>query len=406
MERIAQSADPSDTELLAYFDPFDPSLNDDPYTCYARARERAAVCRGPYGMAVVTRHDAVSAALRDPRLGHGNATSPNRVFSFLGLDPPRHGPLRRLAAHAFTPKAIQALGARTARIADAVLDGTLAHAAVTDLLADFAYPVSLRVVCDIFGLPEEDHSWIREQTPPIGRLLDPPFAISADDMARARHATAGFIAYLRDQISRKRRSPGPDLLSELIALVDAEGSVTSRDLIPLCALLVMAGYETTANLIGNGLLALLTCPGALDQARRFAQRGALTPTAVNELARYDSPIQITFRTATSEAVIAGTRLRAGTPVALLLGSANHDPRVHTHPERLDLSRTPNPHMSFGAGIHYCLGAPLARLEAGIALGRLLTRTRHLEADTDSPRHKNITAAIRGLHALPVIPLLR
>lgn len=382
-----------------YFDPFDPALHADPYSRYALARESAPLCRGPHGLTVVTRHRDVSAALRDTRLGHGPTTAPNRIFSFLGLDPPEHGPLRRVAAQFFGPRTISALAPRISGFVDDLLDTALQKQHV-DLLGEFAYPLSLRVICSLFDLPEQDQPWIRAQTPPIGRLLDPPYSISGPDLAAARQAAAVFVAYLREQITHRRRHPGPDLLSQLISHADSGPTLTPRGLIPMCALLLMAGYETTANIIANGALALLRHPAQLEAARARTTDGLLDPAAMDELLRYDSPIQITFRTVQQETAVAGTALSPGTPVALLIGSANRDPRAFARPERLDLQRAPNPHLSFGAGIHFCLGAPLARLEAGLALGHLLARTRHLELAGD-PSHKDITAAVRGLNDLPL-----
>lgn len=392
-----QTAPPAVAEH--FFDPFDAGLHADPYARYAVAREAAPLCRGPHGLVVVTRHADVSAALRDNRLGHGRPTSSNRIFSFLGMDPPDHGPLRRIASRFLGPAAVGALAPRIARYADELLDDGLRRREI-DLLTDLAYPLSLRVICGLFDIPIEDQPWIREQTPPIGRLLDPPYSISDADLTAARTSAAGFVAYLNRRIADRRRTPGDDVLSSLIAEAD-DGAMTRRDLIPMFALLVLAGYETTANVIANGALALLGQPGLQDAARARVRDGQLDRTAVDELVRHDSSIQITFRTVQRPAVVAGTELAVGTRVALLLGSANRDPRVFAAPDRVDLDRSPNPHLSFGAGIHYCLGGPLARLEAGIALGRLLERTRRIEPGTTAPRHKDITAAIRGLESLPV-----
>ncbi|WP_331725976.1 cytochrome P450 [Streptomyces sp. NBC_01012] len=349
---------------------------------------------------VVTRHQAVSNALRDNRLGHGPLTAPNRIFSFLGMDPPDHGPLRRLASRFFSPAAISALAPRITAHVDELLDRALEKRHV-DLLTEFAYPLSLRVVCGLFALPEQEQPWIHEQTPPIARLLDPPYSLSDQDLAAAHSAAGGFVAYLHRKINERRRNPGPDILSALIAEADSGATLTRRTLLPMCALLLMAGYETTANIITNGALALLHHPDQLRAARSRAAGGQLDSGALNELLRYDSSIQITFRTVQRPAVIAGRELAPGSPVALLIGSANHDPRVFTRPERLDLDRAHNPHLSFGAGIHYCLGAPLARLEASLALGRLLARTHRIEHGPGAVRHKDTTATIRGVRALPV-----
>ncbi|WP_416483230.1 cytochrome P450 [Streptomyces sp. CL12] len=385
-----------------YFDPFDPALHTGPYARYAAARESAALCEGPHGMTVVTRHAEVSQALRDSRLGHGPLTAPNRIFSFLGMDPPDHGPLRRVASRFFSPAAVSALAPRIATLVDDLLDRALEKQHV-DLLSDFAYPLSLRVICGLFALPEDEQPWIRKQTPPIARLLDPPYALADHDMAAAHRAGAGFVAYLHRKINDRRRHPGPDALSALIAEADSGpgSALTRHSLLPLSALLLMAGYETTANIITNGALALLRHPDQLAIARSRGEDGRLDSGTMNELLRYDSSIQITFRTVQRPAVIADTPLRRGTPVALLIGSANHDPRVFARPERLDINRAHNPHLSFGAGIHYCLGAPLARLEASLALGRLLARTRGIETAHDMVRHKDVTATIRGVTALPV-----
>ncbi|WP_460021856.1 cytochrome P450 family protein, partial [Kineosporia succinea] len=179
----------------SWFDPFDPTLHADPYARYTAAREAGPVCDGPYGLTVLTRHHDISAALRDNRLGHGRPTAENRIFSFLGQDPPAHGPLRRVAARFFSPSAVAALTPRIGGYVDELVDRAL-DLGHLDLLADFAYPLSLRVICGLFALPEEDHPWIRERTPPIGRLLDPAYSISDADKKAARSAAAGFVAYL------------------------------------------------------------------------------------------------------------------------------------------------------------------------------------------------------------------
>jgi cytochrome P450 len=358
------------------------------------------LCQGPHDLVVVTRHRDVSAALRNTGLGHGPATGPSRIFSFLGLDPPEHGPLRQVAARCFSRAVIDALAPKIRAFVDDLIDSALEKREI-DLLTEFAYPLSLRVICSLFGLPEQDQPWIRKQTPPIGRLLDPPYAISDTDLAAARQAAAGFVAYLCRQASGRRRVGGNDMLSTLVAQADAGQGLTRRDLIPMCALLLMAGYETTANIIANGALALLSHPGQQAAARALVRAGQLAPAAMDELIRYDSSIQVTFRTAQRQTAVAGTVLPPGSRVALLIGSANRDPRVFTRPDRLDLTRSPNPHLAFGAGIHYCLGAPLARLEASLALGALLSRTQQIELTGTRPRHKDITAAIRGLEELPI-----
>ncbi|SEC09803.1 hypothetical protein SAMN05216532_0463 [Streptomyces sp. 2231.1] len=386
--------------LRPYFDPFDPALHTDPYTRYTQAREGAALSEGPHGLVVVTRHADVSRALRDSALGHGPLTAPNRLFSFLGMDPPDHGPLRQIAARFFNPAAIAALAARIAQDVDELLDQALCGQQV-DLLADFAYPLSLRVICGLFGLPDQDQQWIREQTPPIARLLDPPYALDEQDLQGAHMAAAGFVAYLHRKINERRVTPGPDAFSALVAGSEAGSGPARRDLLPMCALLLLAGYETTANVIANGALALLRHPQQSAVARSRVADGRLDRAAMDELLRYDSSIQITFRTVQRPTRIAGTPLAPGTPVALLIGAANRDPRVFARPDRLDVNRAPNPHLSFGAGIHYCLGAPLARLEASLALGRLLARTRDIEQTGGPVRHKDSTATIRGVKELPV-----
>ncbi|MEV6579032.1 cytochrome P450 [Streptomyces sp. NPDC051582] len=389
----------SGSAVRAYFDPFAPALCTTPYTRYASAREAAALCEGPHGLIVATRHAEVSQALRDNRLGHGRLTAPNRIFSFLGMDPPDHGPLRRIASRFFSPTAVDALAPRISVLVDELLDRALEQQHV-DLLTDFAYPLSLRVVCGLFALPEQEQAWIREQTPPIARLLEPPYALSDNDVTAAQSAAGRFVAYLHRKINERRQHPGPDALSALIAEADTGSTLHRHDLLPMCALLLMAGYETTANIITNGALALLRHPDQLTIARSRISNGQLDSSTMNELLRYDSSIQITFRTVQRPTVIAGRPLPPGTPVALLIGSANHDPRVFSRPDRLDVTRAHNPHLSFGAGIHYCLGAPLARLEASLALGRLLARTRRIELTCGTVRHKATTATIRGVESLP------
>ncbi len=371
--------------MTAAFDPTNPAFVVDPYPTYARMRREAPLeWYEPGGMWLVSRHGDVDALLRDRRLGRVfQPREPDERFgpwnllnvhSMLELEPPQHTRLRRLVAGEFTPRRVEALRPRVRALVDELLD-PIADAGEADIVAQLAEPLPVAVIAELLGIPAADQHLLRPWSNAIVALYE----LSADEDAAGRAITASqeFDTYLRELIARRHRQPGPDLLSALV-----EGAaLTTDELVATAVLLLNAGHEASVNVLGSGVVALLRQPEQLDRLR--ADPG-LVPLAVEELIRYDSPLSLFTRTVFSPVEVAGRTLTSGERVALLLGSANRDGDVFDNPDTLDVGRQRNPHVGFGAGIHFCLGAPLARIELQEALDRLLARFRDLALVADPP----------------------
>jgi pimeloyl-[acyl-carrier protein] synthase len=391
------------TELL--FNPLDPDFIADPYPRYRRLRAEDPVHQSPMGFWVLTRYDDVAGILRDPRFGRKGfdrllaARFGDAGFdlSMLFRDPPDHTRLRTLVTKAFTPRAIEQMRERIQQIVDELLEAVRPRRAM-DLVADFAYPLPVIVICEMLGVPDTDRQRFRDWTVHIARALDAiALPMEPEVIARglaARHALAD---YFRGLVAERRRQPRGDLLSELIAAEEQGDRLTEGELMATILLLFVAGHETTVNLIGNGTLALLRHP---DQLRRLREDPSLLPGAVEELLRYDGPVQRTGRSCSTEVQIGGRTIPENSVVLGIIGAANRDPAIFPDPDRLDVTRGENRHLAFGWGIHFCLGASLARLEAQIALGTVVRRLPHLALATAAPEWRP-ASALRGLVALPV-----
>ncbi|MFJ1753167.1 cytochrome P450 [Kitasatospora sp. NPDC088134] len=372
----------------AAFDPWSPAFVADPYPAYAALRESAPVqyC-APTGQWLVSRHADVSALLRDRRLGRTHthrftheefgrpapdpAHEPFHTLNdhgLLDLEGPDHTRIRRLVSKAFTPRTVEALRPAVRRLAGGLVDGLLADGG-GDLIARVAEPLPVAVIAEMLGIPESDRHQLRPWSADITGMFE--LNPSAETARRAVTASLEFSSYLRELIRRRRAEPGPDLISALVAAAEDGQVLSEQETVSTCVLLLNAGHEATVNTTGNGWLALLRHPREL--ARLRADVDALLPTAVEELMRYDTPLQMFERWVLDDIEVAGTRIPRGAEVALLFGSANRDPARFADPDRLDLGRTDNPHLTFGAGIHFCLGAPLARLELTESYGALLRR---------------------------------
>ncbi|CAN5811237.1 cytochrome P450 [soil metagenome] len=367
------------------FDPAD--LVDDPYPTYARLRDEAPVSwHADTGLWLVARHDDVDRLLRDRRLGRvfepyepRDRYAPWNLLnehSLLELEPPEHTRLRRLTARPFTPRRIAGLRARIVELTDQLLDAVDPDG--FDLMSQFAELLPVEVIAELLGVPTELRAPLRPWSNHIVALYELGYDdATADD---AITAASEFTAMLDDLIAWRRRAPGDDLLSALVH-ADVDGDALSRDeLVATAALLLNAGHEASVNVIGNGVVALLDHPAQLASLRGDGDSMA---DAVEELIRYDSPLSLFQRTVFEAVEVAGQVLEPGARVGLLLASANRDAQVFEHADTLDLGRSPNPHVGFGAGIHYCLGAPLARMEIAVALERLLGRGAVVEL-TDAP----------------------
>jgi cytochrome P450 len=391
------------------FNPFLPEFHADPYPFYRRLRERDPVHRSPLGFWVLTRYEDCVAVLRDQRFGreefqqmlsavYGDDTEkPALPRSMLFRDPPDHTRLRALVSKAFTPRTIEVMRDHIQEIVDRLLGRALAQGGM-DVIEDLAYPLPVTVICEMLGVPVGDHASIRRWSADIARSLD-AIGLPSDQsiVERGRLSRRALADYFRALLPERRANPQPDLLSGLLAAEEQGDKLTEPEVIAMCLLLFIAGHETTVNLIGNGLLALLLHP---DQLARVQGDPTLIPNAIEELLRYDSPVQRTARIAHTDIDLAGHQVAKGTMVVTALGAANRDPAQFAEPDRLDVTRRDIRHISFGYGIHFCLGAPLARVEGQIALGTLLRLAPGLTLAEPSPEWRE-SSVLRGLKRLRV-----
>ncbi len=392
---------------LPPFDPLSEEFRQDPYALYRTYREEEPVHLGrprqPGQDACwyVFRHADVTKLLKDVRLGRGDldknreAAEPElRHFkSLLHMDPPDHTRLRRLVSKAFTASAVDAVLPRVRALADEFLD-ELGGRRELDLIADFAFPLPVTVIGELLGVPVEERAQLREWSRAVAAGIDA--TSTAETFVAARQASVAMGEYVAAALDDHRRHPREDLLSALIAARDEGDRLSEDELIALTILLIAAGHETTVNLIGNGMLALLSHPEQLA----YARAAGVSRDGVDELLRFDSPVQMASRVAMDEVSAGSHTLPRGATVVSVLGSANRDPEVFADPDRLDLSRAARAHVSFGGGIHSCLGALLARAEGRIAIEALLSRYPRMELAVESPAWRS-GSAFRGLESLPV-----
>jgi pimeloyl-[acyl-carrier protein] synthase len=393
---------------MTTFNPMDPKFLADPYPAYHRLRAEDPVHQSPLGFWVLTRYDDVVATLRDPRCvkeplaalvaaRFGATVPPGVGLSMLDRDPPDHTRLRSLVSKAFTPRVVEGLRPRIQQIVDRLIARAQAAGSM-DLIEEFAYPIPVNVICELLGVPVEDHDQFKGWSLDIARGLDsvllPPDSEVPRRSVAARHAMGD---YFRRLIAERRASPRSDLLSALIAAEEAGEKLTEEELLATCILLLIAGHETTVNLIGNGTLALLRHPGEL---RRLRETPGLIVNAVEELLRYDGPVQRTARVPAIDITIGGRTIGKGEMVMPFIGAADRDPSQFPDPDRLDLGRADNRHIAFGWGIHFCLGAPLARVEGQIAIDTLVRRLPKLELVSHEPEYRQ-SLTLRGLKMLEV-----
>ncbi len=401
------------------WDPFDPAWRDDPYAVYAELRAHNPVHRSPLGFWVFTRHADCLALLRDRRSSSdARRADPERLSAlrtlarsnegggsmgqileemapFLFRDPPDHTRLRGLVQKAFTPKVVDGLRHRIAELCEGLID-VMVERGQTDLVADYAYPLPVQVIVEMLGVPAEDHATFRTWSEALARGLDPDFLLPPEAVQQRLAGILNFVQYFARLIELRRRRPGDDLLSRLIEAEESGVVLSQGELISTCILLLVAGHETTVNLISGAVLALMDHP---DQLGRLRDDPFVARSAFEELLRYVCPVQLTGRIALEPMEVGGVELAAGEFSMVLIGSANRDPMAFDRPDELDLGRADNPHLGFGFGIHHCLGAPLARLEAQIALGALLRRMDLRGPAGELVQKENII--LRGLASLPV-----
>ncbi|CAN5677035.1 cytochrome P450 [soil metagenome] len=399
------------------FDPWSLRFVAHPYDAYAELRAHEPVSWfEPTGQWLVSRYTDVNALLRDRRLGRtylhvaspadmGRPADPPHLALFwhvirngmLDREPPDHTRLRRLVSKAFTPRMVERLRPRVQAITDRLVDGLLDRVrdgGTADLVADLAEPLPVTVIAELLGVPEADRHLLRPWSADICGMyeLNP----SDEAAAAAVRACGEFSAYLVALAAKRRARPREDLVSALAQVVDAGDRLTEDELVGTCVLLLNAGHEASVNMAANGWYALFRNP---DQLALLRADRSLLASAIEELMRYDTPLQMFERWVLEDVDVCGVRIPRGSEVALLFGSANHDPDRFTDPGRLDVRRVDNPHLSFGAGIHFCLGAPLARMELAIVFATLLDRVPGL-AMAEKPTWKP-GYIIRGLEQLLV-----
>src|SRR5467141_1854368 len=394
------------------FDPLAPEFIRDPYPFYERLRTTDPMHLTPHGMFVASRHAEASLALRDKRFGkdfverstrrYGPQIMDQPVFRsmshwMLQQDPPDHTRLRGLVAMAFTARRVEDMRPRIQQVVDETLDAIVGQGHM-DLIEDYAFRLPVTIICDMLGIPEDHREQFYKSSRDGGRLLD-PVPLSSAEIKQGNANNAMSEMYFQQLFELRRKSPGDDLTTQLVQAEEDGSKLTNEELTANIILLFGAGHETTVNLIGNGLLALYRNP---DQLALLKAKPELITNAIEEFLRYDSSVQLTGRVALEDIDdLGGKRIPKGESVLCLLGSANHDPAVYPdHPERLDIARPNVRPLSFGGGIHFCLGAQLARIEAEVAISTLLRRLPDLRLeDADNPAWRP-TFVLRGLKRLP------
>jgi cytochrome P450 len=386
----------------------DPTVLADPHPALAALRESGPDHRVDMRLGlpvwIVTRYDDVLAALSDPRLSNDphRATALTEAMrgdflsrSMIGTDPPGHTRLRRLVSKAFTARRVEGLRPRVQEITDALLDRITPRGSA-DLVAEFALPLPVTVIGELLGVPEPDRDRFRVWT---DEMLDRPFD-PRSDMARVTAAREQMHGYLADLVAAKRAHPADDLLTDLVEVTDEGERLDAQELLAMAFLLLIAGYVTTVSLIGNGTLALLRHPDQLDRLRADP---SLVPQAIEELLRFDGPVSPGLtRYALEDLEIGGVRIPRGDMVLLAIAAADRDPHRFPDPDRLDVRAADPGHLAFGHGMHYCLGAPLARLEGQVAFTALLARLPDLALATREDQLRWTGGGVlRGLRELPV-----
>jgi cytochrome P450 len=390
----------------------DPRFLADPYPFYRLLRERAPVWRSPTGLWVLTRYADVAAVSKDPRFRHdfeGKLSDPRErnelldepVFQGLRLsmlvrDPPDHTRLRGLVAKAFTARRLEEMRPKIEALVETLLDKVEPRGKM-DVIADFARPLPVLVICELLGIPEEDRPRFLSGYKVSGRALDPT-PMTREELDEVNAIAVRNRGYFEELFERRRDAEGDDLISALLHVRDEhDGRLTHDELAANIGLLFGAGHETTTHLIGNGLLALHRSP---EQWRKLVAEPSLAGNALEELLRFDSSVQLTSRKAFEDVTLAdGPLVRRGESVMCLLGAANRDPEVYADPDKLDITRKNVRPLSFGGGIHHCLGAQLARIEGEIAFRRLAQRLPGLTLDDiEHPSWKR-TITLRGLNKL-------
>jgi cytochrome P450 len=394
------------------FNPLSPEFIRNPYPHYERLRTTDPMHLTPLGMYVASRHAEASLVLRDKRFGkeyaersirrYGPKIMEEPVFrnfalTMLQQDPPDHTRLRGLVVKAFTARRVEDMRPRIQQVVDETLDRIIPQGKM-DLIEDFAFRLPVTIICDMLGIPDEHRETFYAGSRDSGRILE-PVPLSPEEISQGNARTAMGAMYFQQLFELRRKNPGDDLTTQLVQAEEDGSKLSNDELTANIVLLFGAGHETTVNLIGNGLLALYRNP---DQLALLKANPSLITNAIEEFLRYDSSVQMSGRVALEDIEdLGGKRIPKGESVLCLLGSANHDPAVYPdHPERLDITRPNVRPLSFGGGIHFCLGAQLARIEAEIAISTLLRRLPDLRLDDAENPEWRPTFVLRGLKRLP------
>lgn len=378
----------------ALADIFDPAQRADPYPSYRRWRESVPVARITDDLFVTTSHAACAQVLRDPAFGHPD-TEKDR--SFIGLDPPDHTRLRRLVSPAFTAHAVVNLRSRIEELTTELVDKAVLVGRV-DLMTALAIPLPLTIICELLGVPIADRQQFAGWSDALASSAGPREVRSAAVIAADTRARREFTIYFRRLAAQRRQHGGDDLLSTLAAASGPGGALTEREMLATLTLLLVAGHETTANLIGNATRIMLLDPEQFDA---LAEDPEVTSAVVDEVLRFDSPVQAAARVARGDTSIDEIDVPAGATVITAIGAANRDPAVHPEPDTFDPRRKDSgQHLSFGRGIHFCLGAHLAKLQGRVVLRELARRTRRPQL-AGEPTWRTESAVMRGLSDLPV-----
>ena len=394
-------------ETPIYFNPWDPAFRDNPYPHYGAllAGPPRVVDAGAFKIALVARYADVVRVMHDhEHFSNMGPPPPPEAYqgrlagsrNLLGTDPPVHSQLRRLVSRDFTPRRIRELEPRIREIATGIFDGA-ERTGEFDVVKDLANVLPVTVIAEMLGVPVELNATFKEWS---DKLVDAgnnlPGTPTPPDVIKTLDALTD---YFEREIEGRRKNPGPDLVSALVQAHDTGDVLSSADLLNFVSLLLIAGNETTTNLIGNGTLALIRNP---DQLALLHSNRALLGSAIEEMLRYDGPVQSTARFPKQAANVGGTEIPAGAIAFVVLAAANRDPAKFPAPEKFDITREPNEHVAFGEGIHFCIGAPLARLEASVAFGAMLDRFPNLRLKDPElkPKYKG-TYILRGIESLPM-----
>jgi cytochrome P450 len=373
-----------------------PGFIEDPYPTYHRMRVEDPVhWSDRLGAWMVTRYEDVDLVFREADLFSSDRSKAKKFkgtptsLRSIGTDPPGHTPVRGAITATLTTSVIESVRPRVAALVDQLLDEIAGRGSDTfDLIADFAYPLPITVIAELFAVPEEDREQFQEWSAGMARSMDHFFSGRGGGLS-------GMATYCHSLAAARRDAPGDDLISALLGT----GELTFEEVVALCATLIFAGHETTTNLIGNGLLAMFGAPDQLDAFRSLNGNVGATRVAIEELLRFDSPAQMLNRVVAEDCELGGRSLQAGDALLAVVGAGNRDPAVFKEPDTLDITRHPNPHLGFGVGLHYCVGAALSRREAQVALPALVARFPRIRL-AGKPAWRN-TIVLRGLESLPV-----